>query len=293
MPSILSSSALLVDFSASQWTARKIDKAKSADLTEAHKAKDKSAHVSKKLIQADTLQAIAMLVTQAREFHKNNTSPWLDNGSRILSAKRHAAYMAGMEKFEEQFWPLVRLFVANYPRYIEEAARQHTALGLLFNADDYPKTTRIEGKFGWRVTPTTLPDAADFRVDIGQSAIDRVKAQITETVNAAATNAVRDCFERAHDAVARMVESLNAFDPTKSGKERGTFRDTMVTNIRDLADILPDLNFTGDARIDQLAVSLRDLTSVDAEQMRASDNIRAGVAQKAMEIVQAVSDFMA
>lgn len=293
MPSILSSSALLVDFSASQWTARKIDKRVSADLTETHKAKEKSAHVSKKLIQADSLQAINTLVTQARDFHKANTLPWLDNGSRILPAKRHHPYMSGMEKFEEQFWPMVRTFVANYPRYIEDAARQHTALGLLFDPNDYPKATRIEGKFAWRVTPTPLPDASDFRVDIGQSAIDRVKAQITDSVNNAASNAVRDCFERAHDAVARMVESLNAFDPTKSGKERGTFRDTMVTNIRDLADILPDLNFTNDTRISQLAISLRDLTSVDAETMRASDNIRAGVAAKAMEIVQAVSDFMA
>lgn len=293
MASHLSTVAMLVDFSASQWTARKIDKAKSAELTDANHAHEKAAHVSKKLVQADTLQAIATLVTRARDYHKANTSPWLDNGARILSAKRHGAYVEGMESFEAQFYPLVDQFVSSYPAYVARAAQQHVALGQLWNGNDYPKATRIRDKFAWRSTFLPLPDGADFRVDVGESAVAKIKAQVESTIQAAASNAIRDVFERAHEAVARMVESLTAFDPAKSGKERGTFRDSMVTNIRDLAEIMPDLNFMSDPRIDQLASDMIALTAHDAEDLRESDNIRAGVLAKAGLIAQSVSDFMA
>lgn len=293
MTSILSSAAMLCDFSVSQWTARKIDKAKSLDLTEAHKAKDKSAHISKKLIDAPTLKEIAKLVTQARELHKELTSPWFENGARILSAPMFHRHKDGLEAIQEKFGPLADQFEREYPSLIYEASREHDALGLLWNESDYPKVTRIRSKFAWRVSYFNLPDEADFRVDIGQDAIDQVKSQITSTVNSMAANAIRDVMERAHEVVASMVESLTKFDPEKSGKARGTFRDTLVTNIRDLADIMPGLNFMGDARIDQLATTLRELTMVDAEQLRASDNIRTGTLAKAIEIQQAVSNFMA
>src|SRR5215471_21757118 len=124
----LSNVAMLVDFSASQWTARKIDKARSFELTEANKAAEKSAHVSKKLIVADRLQKIATIVTRARDFHKSRTSPWLDNGARILSARGHAAYVEGMERHESEFGPEVKLFCDEFPLYVEQAAQEHVAL---------------------------------------------------------------------------------------------------------------------------------------------------------------------
>ncbi len=289
----LATKAMLVDFSASQWTARKIDKAKSAELTTANQAKEKSAHISKKLVQSQTLAAIATLVSQAREFHYANTLPWLDNGARILPAKRHPVYLAQMEKFEEQFWPLVDRFEREYPAERARAAERYVALGQLFNHDDYPQTTRIRQKFGWRNRFLPLPAEADFRVDIGQAAIDRVRATITETVQTAASNAVRDMLERTHSVVATMVEKLTAFEPSKSGADRGIFRDSLVTNVRELVDLLPDLNFTADPRIDQLVNAMQALCEHDAEDLRASDNLRTKVLSAAQDIAQSVSDFMA
>lgn len=289
----LSSVAMLVSFNASQWTARKIDKAKSAELTERNKAKDKSAHVSKKLVQADTLQEIATLITQARDFHKANTSPWLDNGTRILSAKRFPTYTTGMEGMEAEFYPLVRRFVENFPRYVQQAAQEEYALGKLWDANDYPSVSKIERAFGWSNKFFELPNADDFRVDVGQAAVDRIKAQIQANVDSAATNAVRDVFERAYEVVGKMVESLNGFDPSKSGKDRGIFRDSLVTNIRDLAELMPDLNFTNDARISKLADDMKALAQHDAEDLRASDNIRISTVQAAQDILDSMADFTA
>jgi hypothetical protein len=285
--------AMLVDFSVSQWTARKIDKAASADLTDEKRASGKLAHVSKKLVVSDILSEINNLVMQARLFHMRLTSPWFDNGARILSVANHAAYMAGMEAFEAKFYPLVDRFVAAYPDMREDASREYVALGKLFNHADYPQVTRIAAKFAWRNRVMPVPTAADFRVDIGQSAIARVRAEIEATVTERANAAVIDVFERVHDTVSTMVEKLDAFQPNASGKDRGTFRDTLVSNVRDLLAILPGLNFTGDTRIDQLVRDMTALTTYEAEDLRADDIARRNTIAAAKDIVAAVSDFMA
>lgn len=292
MTSHLSSVAMLVDFSVSQWTARKIDKPKSDAVNDEARANRKASYVSKKLVLADTLTMIGQCKNRAYDRHRELTLPWLDNGPRILPATMHATYSADMEKFEAEFYPLVATFVRNYPTYIERAA---TSLGALFNANDYPKASRIESKFAWRISYLPMPDAADFRVDIGKAAIARVKANVEATVNASVANAVRDVFERVHDKVAALVEKLPAYKPAAQpgDKVEGIFRDSLIENVRDLVAILPGLNFTNDPRVTMLAKQMAGLVEHDAEALRASDNLRADVAAKAAAVVQAVSDFMA
>jgi hypothetical protein len=284
---------MLADFSVSQWTARKVDKARSAELTDGAKANSKAAHVSKKLVLSDTLTEINALVMQARLFHMKLTSPWFDSGARILSVANHSAYMTGMEAFQAKFNPLVSRFVADYPAIREDAAREFIALGKLFDVNDYPQPSRIAAKFGWRHRIFPVPTAADFRVDIGQNAVQRVRMEIEATLAERANAAVIDVFERVHETVAHMVEKLDAFDPNKNGKDRGTFRDTLVENVRDLVSILPGLNFTGDSRVNQLADAMSHLVEHDAETLRSDDRARRDTIANAKAIVEAVSDFMA
>ena len=286
----LSNVAMLADFSVSKPDFRKIDKERSAELTDNAGAVRKSAHVSKKLIMSDTLVMIDRLVTRARAFHAAHTSPWLDNGARILSVHNFETYEAGMAALENEFRTLVPVLLANYPTYVEQAKR---LLGDLFEPRDYPSVERVEAKFAWRQTIFALPDSDDFRANVSQASADKIRADMSAAMTRAIDVAVRDVFERVHDNVSRMVESLSGFDPAKSGKERGTFRDTMVTNIRDLVDLMPGLNFSGNPDITKLASDMSALCQFDAEDLRVSDNIRADTLAKAMDIVNAVSDFMA
>jgi len=295
MTNHLASVAMLVDFSASQWTARKIDKAMSQTVNENACANGKASHVSKKLILSDTHSLIGTCVSRARARHVELTSPWLDAGPRMLAAKMHGSYVSEMETFEREFWPLVDTFCANYPRYIDQARASYAGLGQLFNENDYPKESRIRAKFGWRCEFMPVPTSSDFRVDVGQAAVERIKAGIEARLVESANNAVRDVFERVHDKVSAMVDKLGAYKPAAKLGDRteGIFRDSLVENIRDLVDLMPGLNFTGDARINDLVIQMQALVTHDAETLRASDNIRQTVAAQAAAVVAAVSDFMA
>jgi hypothetical protein len=284
---------MLVDFSVSQWTARKIDKKASADLTDAANAHAKSAHVSKKLVASSLLTEINNVVMQTRLHHMHCTSPWFDNGSRILHISNHEKYRDGMERGEAKFADLVPRFVAEYPLLREQAANEYVALGKLWNGSDYPAVERIAHKFAWRTRTLPIPNEADFRADIGQDAIDRVRADISAVLHDRAAAAAMNTFSRVHEVVAHMVESLDAYQPSATGKDKGTFRDTLVGNIRDLIDVMPGLNFANDKRVSQLIADMQAITEHEAEDLRIDAALRRDVTAKAKEIVTAVSDFMA
>jgi hypothetical protein len=289
----INSVAMLADLSVSQWTARKVDKARTAELTETAHANSKAAHVSKKLVLSDELNAIAKLVTTARETHKRLTSPWAENGARILSVAMYLQYMREMELLEIEFRRLVPLFVNAYPDIRDDAAREYAALGKLFDATDYPQPSRIAAKFAWRHSIFEIPSADDFRCTIGDDQIARVKANIEATVNERVTNATRDIFERIHESVGTLANGLSEFKADKSGKERGTFRDSLIGNVAALVDLLPGLNFTNDARVNDMIKGMEMLTRYDAKTLRHDDRRRIETIAIAKGMVDAVSDMLA
>jgi hypothetical protein len=282
--------AMLADFHASQWTARKIDKPETEKVLSDNAAQSKSAHVSKRLVKSDELDAIAKCVARAREFHKRMTSPWSQDGARILSVANYHPYNEGMEQFEAEFARLVPLFVAAYPEIRDNAVH---VLGGLFKISDYPQASRIEAKFAWHSRIFGLPNESDFRCDIGDAEIARVRSQITSEVNDRVSLAVIDCFERALTVVAELAEKLDAYRPDLSGKDRGTFRDSAVENVAAIVAILPGLNFTGDARVTTLCNDMAAMIEPGAKAMRESDALRRETVARAKAMVESVSDLMA
>jgi hypothetical protein len=295
--------AMLADFHVSEWTARKVDKPESDKVKAANRVTDdKAAHVSKKLVKSDELDAIKKLVGQARAYHKRLTSPWANEGARILSVANYRPYHDGifdtdgtllehgMDWYEEEFERLVPLFVNRYPEIRDNAA---SVLGDLFKISDYPQPSRIAKKFAWHSRIFGLPNETDFRCDIGDAEIARVRAQITQETNERFTLATIDCFERALTPLAKLVESLDGYRPELSGAAKGTFRDSATDNIATVIAELPGLNFTGDKRITDLCDAMAELIKPGPQAMRDDGRLRADTVAKAKRMVEAVSDLMA
>jgi hypothetical protein len=91
-PSI-ASSAMLVEFSASQWTARKKDKKASAEVTADNHAETGVANVNKKLLgNCAELDAVHKLTGAIRNIHYGMTMPWSDTGLRLLPTAQYFKY---------------------------------------------------------------------------------------------------------------------------------------------------------------------------------------------------------
>jgi hypothetical protein len=85
-----------------------------------------------------------------------------------------------------------------------------------------------------------------------------------------------------------MSERLRAYNGTKEG----SFRDSLVDNVRDLVDLLPRLNVTADPVLDNTAQKMRDmLCAYDAQLLREDTNLRHTVAKSADEILSAMAGY--
>ncbi len=289
-PNALGERAMLVSLSVSIWSARKHDARISDKVAAEHGADRSMGRYAKHLIPRDLLAAVTAANTALREHHNLNTLAWGDDGTRILPAANYLGYQAQQQTLEDAFDRAVLDFVASYPAYVETA---RTALNGLFDPRDYPAPAQINGKFAVRrhVLPVAQPD--DFRVQLDDAQVARIRAEIEARNAELVANANRDLWQRVQEVTSRLVERLSAFqvDP-KTGSRINPFRDSLIENIRALLEIMPRLNITGDARIEQVRQDLAgQVARHDPEALRANDVLRAEVVDAAGGILARMEGY--
>lgn len=286
----LAECAVLVSLNISQWTARRFDRTASADVTSRAGASASAARVNKQLIERNDMAEIFSAVSKARETHDRMTLPWGMRGMSILNAAAYLDYCNAMQPIQSQFEAAAAKFCATYPQLRDDAAK---ALGSLFKAEDYPAPEHIEKRFAFGVQFLPVPSAGDFRVDIPNEAMAEMREQVERSAREASEAAVKSVFSRVKDVLSTMSTKLAEYQPaTKDTKAVGIFRDSLVGNVRELADTLPALNVFGDPIIADLARQLRDVSRLDADQLRETDALRSAAAKEAARIADLASSFL-
>jgi hypothetical protein len=159
-------------------------------------------------------------------------------------------------------------FLAEYDVLVSKAAFQ---LGDLFNREDYPVVEKIQSKFGLHYTFSPVPEAGDFRVDIGEAGMAELKERYDEAFRYRIESSMKDVWERLHDALSKMSER---FDYDGSGTKK-IFRDSLVENAQELTGLLKHLNITGDMQMETMRKRLEGLLSgCDADSFREDDALR-------------------
>ena len=216
------------------------------------------------------------------------TLPWDDNGYRVLPAAAYMDHTERMRQLSNQFTPAIDTLTQQFGRLVEEA---RVRLGGLFRSEDYPAPEELRSKFSFETKVMPLPDAGDFRVTLGDEEKERIKRQITATVEASLQVASRELWQRLYEAVSHLAERLSAYKVTGTGVEH-PFRDSVVTNLVKLVDVLPKLNVTGDPELERLAAQVRASLLVDPQELRKSESIRTDTAKRAAEIARTMGAYM-
>lgn len=288
----LSRTSTLVTVKISQWTARKLDKKITDETNKRHNASADAGRYNKLLIDANHLSEINKIITEARQLHYTLTRPWLDEGTRILPNALYSEFTDEFRVLKRKFQAAVDRFVAGYPAFIEQ---RKVALNGAFNASDYPDVSEIRGKFALSHVILPFPDADDFRSDLDADTIDDIRKELAETSENVVTEAMKHTFQEIVDLVGHMSTKLHEYDPyekVEKGEKRKHFRDSLVTNVRDLADLLPAFNLTNDPRLTQVTARIvKELCTEDAQKLRDSLLARKAVAKSADDIVAEVGKF--
>lgn len=273
--SMLAEKGMIVRLATSSWSGRLTDKVVTQEVLDGKNAQKDSGSFSKAIINKDALKSIREALKSMKDFHNEQTLPWDKNGGRILPTTQYEAYTLQVRESSRLLEEAVELFVASYASYIGEAEER---LGDLFSEDDYPAISEIKEKFSLSVSFEKVPEAADFRVDISDSEQQRLREQITSRVGDQYNDSIKRIWNRIYTAVERMNERLSSVD--------NVFRDTLVENVQQLAEVLPSLNIMEDPALAQMATELQNkLCGYTPAELRQNHVLRSEVSDSSRELM--------
>ena len=281
--SLITEKAMLAAVHISVWTATKHDREVSRQVADQHGAHESAGRYNKNLLQqAAKLDAIKTLAGQIRTHVYKVTLPWSDEGYRILPASLYFQLAEEMKEFERQFYNAVDEFLAEYPSYIEQV---RPALNGLFRPEDYPDPKKIREKFELRLEIKPVMTGNDFRVVLSEEQRTRIAREIDADVRACLQKGTQELWLRLRKLVDHMVARLQ--------QPEGKFYASVVDNIVDLINVVPDLNLTADPTLNAFVEEIRTrLCSASAKELKANELLRASTAQEAADIASRMAAHM-
>ena len=260
---------MIVDFNASVYTARKKDHKASEEVNYANSADKGIANVSKNLLgNCAELQAIQKFVGNLRNLHYSMTLPWSDNGSRLITTAAFFKYNDDMTRLIDEGWDLVRAFGDVYEWKIMDAQATN---GSLWNRDEYLTKDAVMQKFSFRLNYTPLPEAGDFRIDIGNEAMTQIKSKYTAHYTTQIEGAMNDLWHRLHDNLTTLARQLDVNDEGKGNR----LYDSVFEQALNLTEMLGTCNVTQDTQMEAMRRRLEDvLHGTNLEQIKNSPTFR-------------------
>ena len=192
---------------------------------------------------------IEKFAARVRLYHNQHTLPWADKGERMLPTALFMEYKQTMNGFEQTFNMMCNNFFVEYPRLVAEAPAN---LGSMYKAEDYPDLTDVRLKFGFKRTVKPVPEAGDFRIDVGNNELVELRAQYDSAYEDRVAEAMKTTWDKLHGVLTGVSEKLTEPEGDKAKIFHGTF----LTNITELCGLLTHLNITKDPKLEEARMQL-------------------------------------
>jgi len=274
--------AILVDLDISNWSGTKRDPRLSRDIVKQKKAERGAGYWWTRIVPASSLRPVHSACTNARKIHAELTLPWNDMGARLLPSKMFFQYMEKMQKAKDRFTTAVANFIDEYPSLLE-AAEQY--LGELFDPNMLPSVEEVKHKFTWNIRTYPIPTAGDFRVDLSNEVVEAIQKSIEDRVKASYNAAMEALWQRVYDIVHHVAERLSNPD--------NQFRKSLITNAKELCDLLPKLNVANDVYLEKMRRQIEiQIANKKAEELRNNPIERKNTANAANDILNKVDGYI-
>lgn len=254
--SIVAQRAVIASFSSGQWRTVRRHAAETKAENARHGLTDE-ARVDIKICADPALEEASRLIAAARADHYRLTAPAADRGMRLLPGTRQLEHSSVMQAHGVAFRAAVADFVGRYQQLADEAPHR---LKALYVAAHWPDAQRVRDSFSLSVRYLPVPSLGQW------------DEWLTESASAAAD-----------EVKERIGKALRAYAEKLADGEK-IFRDSLVGNLAEIADLAVDLNIGGDAGIGQLIAETRQLASVDADTLREDKTQRAAAAARAADL---------
>ena len=236
------------------WRATRLHRGETREVNTAHGTRDK-AKVMVRITDHEALRALNKLQAAAYTAHRRLTLPTVQDGMRLVPAGRELEHSRVMREFADEHSKLVEEFLADYDA--ERAAAPHKLNGL-YDASMWPSRAEIGRKFSFATRYLATPSDGEWGEWLAESAT-------------AAEDELRD---RLREALERVRDRC---------RSDGKLYASVFDAVRDLADLVPDLDFSGDYA--PVVEAMKPLTRLHADVLRDDETGREKAAKKAASIL--------
>jgi hypothetical protein len=273
--------AMLSRLSFTAFSASVVDKKATKDILAKNNASAKSGKFRKVIIPPEVFDKADKIRNKIKTYYESKTLLW-NPGLRILPSSLYKevtdTLRAGIIELESA-WDELQ---TTLPAAIQHA---QSTLNGLYDPNDYPSYQEIRNQFSVTLDFYPLPNDSDFRVNMSSDIIDSVRASVKASLEKSFEESTKRVWERLHKVTTAMTTVLS--------DNKAVFRDSLVGNVQELCDILPDLNLTGDTALEQARVeALKNLTQYSPETLRKDKIKRAEVAKASSKLADMASAYM-
>lgn len=276
----ISSSAVLASLNISVWPASKLDREVTDQVNTSANANANAGKFMKDLFAGTSLRKdIEKFAAACRVKHLRYTLPWADKGERLLPTALFLEYKQFINDAGVRFNTLCDNFFIAYPQLLVDAP---VHLGSLYKADDYPSIDEVKNRFGFNYVISPLPEAGDFRLDVGNTELEELKQKYAADYEGRLADAMREPWERLHTVLKSMSDKLtDEVEQEGEDKPKKRYHETLVTNATDLCSLLTKLNVTGDPKLEEARKQLElTMLGADIEAIKESPAIRESMKSK-------------
>lgn len=251
------------------------DRRLSAETAERHNIQDpRTIRAMKKNLDPRKVPSLAAVVNAAgalRSFHYEMTLPWQDGNVRILPSAAYFDYTTGVAERKDKVLGTHEAFLRDLPELEAEA---RVRLNDLYRKEEWPDPDDLRKRLRIRTQISPLADPSDFRISMGQDEKDQLKQGYAEELHRNVATAVASSFNRFRafltgtDKQPGFIERLRRYE-TKDGKVTHTFKDSVVTELREIVALSRKLNFTADPTLTKIADEIdRELCQREPQVLR-------------------------
>lgn len=277
----LTKKAMIVSLTISMLGTSKKDKAATDEIIAIKGADVGAGNFNKRLFPKEAVDRITDAASEIRSFHRDNTLPWNDEGSRLLASKNYSKYNEMMTSLTDTFNERVDEFVSCYDDHIKEARER---LGEMFNENDYKDVSVIKDKFGVKFTYFPIPTAKDFRIDLSAEELQVVQDQIEKDVNAKYKHAMSSAWNDVNGKIKRLIERLE--DPDRILRAR------LIDSIKELIPVLETFNINDDPEFEEIINEIKNnICSSTTAELNKDQKKCEEVIENAKSVVAKISDY--
>lgn len=275
------SNKILVQLRIRQWSGKLIDQIVTQQSLAQFGGKRGDGQFTKVLVHEDYLRDLRKASNAARAAHNQLSLPWLSDGTRIITASMFHQHSGAVGKHIQEFNTEADRF-CDPSTYGVVVDAQKSRLKTAFDIMDYPSPEKIRSLFDISVVYYPFPDAGDWRLELAEEEAELIKAQTENSIRDALAEASGEAISRYEAALLRFINRMEEYKD-----EGGRLHKSLISNLEELADILPKLNFNQNRKIDQVSLEIKaKLAGLDIDNLKGDQEARNRARDEALAILE-------